>query len=143
MGVQAGGIVSGPLAGAWSDRVGRKPVVLAGLVATSVTLAMLSVTSVTWLFIALVCVLGFAMFSVRPVIHSWTMDLTPKGMTGSAISLLFGTQSAFTMLVPVLGGVMADAYGLASVFYALTATVAIAAVLTSMVPPGRVAEAGA
>lgn len=35
MAMQIGGIVAAPIAGAWSDRVGRRPVVLAGLTTTT------------------------------------------------------------------------------------------------------------
>ena len=75
--------------------------------------------------------LGFALFAVRPVIHGWAMDLTPSQMHGSAVSLLFGTQSAFSLLVPVIGGLVADIWGLSAVFYGLAGAMFIATILTS------------
>ena len=50
------------------------------------------------------------------------------------VSLLFGTQSAFAMAVPVLGGIIADAWGIEYVFYALAATVVIAVAVAITIP---------
>ncbi len=130
MAFQAGGIFAGPLAGAWSDRIGRQPVILAGLSATSVLVLGLTFVNSIIPFILLVSLLGFALFSLRPVIHSWVMDLVDDDMSGTAISVLFGTQSAFTFTVPLLGGIIADAWGLKVVFYLLTLTIMIAAIIT-------------
>ncbi len=130
MAFQAGGIFAGPLAGAWSDRIGRQPVILAGLSATSVLVLGLTFVNSIIPFILLVSLLGFALFSLRPVIHSWVMDLVDDDMSGTAISVLFSAQSAFTVTVPLLGGIIADAWGLKVVFYLLTLTIMIAAIIT-------------
>lgn len=138
MGMQVGGVVAGPVAGTLSDRVGRQPVVFAGITATTIIVAGLTFVSSAALFVGLVALLGFALFSVRPVIHSWAMDLSPPGMQGSAVSLLFATQSGFSALVPVTGGLIADRWGLAAVFYVLAGAMVIANLLVYVLP-----EAGA
>lgn len=132
--LQVGGILAGPVAGAASDRAGRQPVALACLIATTLAVAALSLVATLTPFILLVFVLGFALFSIRPVIHSWAMDLTDDAMAGTAVSVLFGTQSAFTLLVPILGGLIADAWGLQSVFYLFAATSMIATAITYSLP---------
>ena len=139
-GIQAGAIVSGPVAGALSDRIGRRPVVFAGLAATSLLIAAMNATSEAELFIALACLLGCVMFAVRPVIHGWSLDLAPERMSGTVISLLFGTQSAFTFIVPLAGGWIADTYGLSATFYMLTVTIVIAAGLSLLVPQADAAR---
>ena len=133
-GIQAGALISGPLAGAMSDKLGRKPVVLICLAGTSIMIAAMNTISQAEAFIAAACVLGFALFAVRPVIHGWALDLAPDRMSGSVISLLFGTQSAFTMLVPLVGGLVADQWGLAATFLLLTVTVMIASLMAVLVP---------
>jgi len=140
MSIQVGAIVSGPVAGSWSDRIGRQPVVLGGLILTSLVVAGMSIVSGTVAFLALTCVLGFVMFAIRPVIHGWTMDLTSDDMSGSAVSLLFAVQSALTMLVPIVGGLIADVWGLRSVFYILTATISISVAMAFFLPDPRAAE---
>ena len=136
-GIQIGAVIAGPVAGILSDRIGRRPVVLTGLLGTAATVAALSQVTGMVPFIGLSLLLGFVMFSIRSVIHSWTMDLAPESMSGSAVSLLFASQSAFTMLVPIVGGLLADSYGLVSVFYALTATMLISTVFALALPKGN------
>lgn len=135
--IQIGAIVSGPIAGAWSDRIGRRPIVSMGMIGTSILIFAMSMMSGAYAFIAMSAILGCVMFAIRPVIHSWTLDLAPQHMAGSAISLLFGTQSAMTMLVPIAGGMIADQYGLNVVFYFLTATVSIAALMSFIIPEAK------
>ncbi|MCB1548439.1 MAG: MFS transporter [Hyphomicrobiaceae bacterium] len=136
--IQIGGVVAGPVAGAWSDRIGRQPVVLVGLVATTLLVGSLAIVKGAVLFVTMVFLLGFALFAVRPVVQSWMIDMTPKHLDGSAISLLFGSQSGMTMLVPIVGGIIADTWGIGSVFYFLTATVLCATLIAAVMPSGKV-----
>lgn len=129
----AGAIVS-PIAGTISDRIGRRPVVMAGLGASTVTIFALTFAPTASIYIVGVSVLGFVLYAVRPVVHSWLMDISPEGMQGSASSLLFGTQSLLSIAMPVLGGVIADAYGLVEVFYLIAATMLLANVMCVLLP---------
>ena len=142
MAMQLGGLVAGPVAGAWSDRVGRRPVVLSGLTVTTVVIASIAFIDNDVLLVAAVSILGFALFAVRPVIHSWMMDLVPPNLSGSATSLLFGTQSLLsaepnTLVVRVLSKLTANvpgAYGLPTVFYFLAGAMLVANFLVYLLP---------
>lgn len=138
MSMQIGGMVAGPVAGVASDRMGRKPVAL--LCLTASTFAIVALTTVNSIvpFVAVATLLGLAMFAVRPVIHSWALDLAPDNMSGSMVSLLFGSQSAFSALVPVVGGLIADRWGLESVFYVFAISMLVANIILMTVPrPSR------
>ncbi|MBM3951462.1 MAG: MFS transporter [Rhodospirillales bacterium] len=132
--LQIGGIIAAPIAGALSDRVGRRPIVLMGLGATTVIIAGLTFVTSIPLYVAGVAFLGFFMYALRPVIHGWMMDMAPKELGGSVTSLVFGAQSGLAALMPLIGGALADLYGLISVFYFLAASVLAANVLTLFVP---------
>ena len=134
MAMQLGGLVAAPLAGAWSDRIGRRPVVLSGLTVTTIVIAAITLISNEVALVATISVLGFALFAVRPVIHSWMMDLVPASLSGSATSLLFGTQALLSATVPPIGGLIADAYGLSAVFYLLAGTMLVANFLVFLLP---------
>ena len=134
MAMQVAGMIAGPIAGVWSDRVGRRPVVLAGLTVATAVIAALTLAGSGPLFIAGISVLGFALFAARPVIHSWLMDLTPPRLCGSATSVMFGTQSGLSVLVAPVGGLIADTWGLAAVFYGLAGTMLVANVLVALLP---------
>lgn len=137
MGLQIGGVVVGPVAGIWSDRIGRRPVILVGSAATTILLASLTLVDELIPFVALIFLLGFAIFSLRPVIHSWVMDLASDDVSGSAVSVLFGIQSGFTSLVPIVGGILADIWGLSAVFYLFTAVMAISTVFAYLIPDAK------
>jgi len=134
MAMQMGGLVAGPVAGTWSDRVGRRPVVLSGLTVTTVVIASITLIHSDVVLVAAVSLLGFALFAVRPVIHSWMMDLVPPNLSGSATSLLFGTQSLLSAAVPPIGGMIADAHGLPAVFYFLAGAMLVANFLVYLLP---------
>ena len=134
MALQVGGIVASPIAGAWSDRAGRRPVVLAGLSASAVLIVVLTVIHNDILFIAGVSVLGFVMYAARPVIYSWMMDLAPAKVAASATSVMFGVQAMFVAIIVPVGGAAADRWGLGVVFYLLAASMLIANVLVYLMP---------
>jgi MFS family permease len=132
--LQAGGLLASPVAGAWSDRAGRRPVVLAGLSVTTIVIAAITLTQNDLFLVATVSLLGFALFAVRPVIHSWMMDLSPPNIAGSATSILFGTQALLTTIMMPLGGLVADRYGLPVVFYCLAGTILLANLIVYWLP---------
>lgn len=134
MALQTGGMIAGPVAGTLSDYTGRRPVALFSLAATTAVIALLSNINTSTLFVIVLVLLGCTLFAVRPVIHSWTMDLTPRELGGSAISVLFAAQAGFSAAVPILGGLVADQWGLDKVFYGLAGCMAIATVIVYFLP---------
>lgn len=134
MGMHLGGVIVSPIAGTLSDRIGRRPVVMAGLTATTVLIVLLPLIPSATAFIIAISVLGFVLYAVRPVIHSWMMDLAPPEVRASATSLLFGTQAALSVLMPLIGGWVADNYGLKEVFYVIAGIMLIANVTVVLLP---------
>ena len=110
------------------------------LSAATLSIAGLMLVDGIALFVVVVSLLGLALFAVRPVIHSWALDLAPENMSGSVVSLLFGTQSALSALVPIVGGLIADQWGLAAVFYVLAATLLVANILCYFLPRESAAQ---
>ncbi len=132
--LQLGAVIGTPIAGVASDRMSRRTIMIAVLtISTAALIAMIFVES-NVLFVASVAAVGFLLFSIRPVIQSWMMDLTPPGVGGSAMSLLFGTQSAFSATAPIIGGLIADKWGLHPVFFMLAGTILIANLLVFALP---------
>ena len=132
--LQIGGIIAAPIAGVLSDRIGRRPIVLAGMSSTTVLVLALTFISDATVFVAAISILGFCMYAMRPVIHSWLMDRTPPALAATMTSAMFGTQSTLTAITPPIGGLIADAYGLHAVFYFLGACVLVANALALAVP---------
>lgn len=124
--IQIAGIVAAPISGRVSDRSGRKRVVTAGLFLTSLAIILLALFNIPWLFVAFLGVVGFFLYSLRPVLIAWTMEVAPQEYGGSVVGLQFSFQSALSALAPVLGGWIADTWGLMYTFYFLAATILVA-----------------
>ncbi|HET7297966.1 MAG TPA: MFS transporter [Burkholderiales bacterium] len=124
--LQAAGFAASPVAGHLSDRMGRKHILMTSMAASALVLAAMALSGGSPLFVALVAVLGFFLYATRPVIQAWMLEATPKDMGGSSIGVLFGAQAVGGALGPLLGGMVADRFGLAAAFYFLAATIVVA-----------------
>lgn len=131
---QAAGLLAAPLAGHLSDVIGRRQVVMSGLTATTLLLIGLTFVENSLIYVAGISIMGFALFAIRPVVHSWLMDITPDHMGGSATSVMFGVQSLLAMIAPTAGGWLADLYGLQAAFYFLGAGMLVANLLVLGLP---------
>jgi MFS transporter, FSR family, fosmidomycin resistance protein len=140
--LQAAGFAASPLAGHLSDRMGRKQILMSSMAATAVVLAAMAFSGGSPLFIALVAVLGFFLYATRPVIQAWMLESTPKNMGGSSIGVLFGAQAVGGALGPLLGGIVADRFGLLATFYFLAATIVVANLFVFGVRPSAAAPRG-
>ena len=132
--VQGAGVFASPVSGTLSDRKGRRPVLTAGLVATSLLLAALVLVQARLLFVGALAVLGFFLFSLQPVILAWMMDVAPENVGGTTVSALFGIQSLFSGFSPAICGFIADHFGILYAFYFLAATIFAANFLVYLIP---------
>ena len=135
--MQLGGVLSSPVAGAWSDRIGRRPIVVGGLALSTLVIAFLAIAGSQILFVSGIAFLGFVLYGGRPVVHSWALDLTSKTMGGTVISLVFGTQSLFSIGIPVLSGMVADLFGLQRVFWLLTGLILVSNLIAFLLKDSR------
>jgi len=134
MALQLGGLVATPFAGILSDRIGRRPVVLAGMISTTIIVLALTFIRDPMIYVACVSVLGFFMYATRPVVQSWQMDRSPPELLASMTGAMFMVQALMSAIAPVIGGMLADRFGLISVFYFLAASVLLANLLCLTMP---------
>ena len=140
MAMHIAGLIASPIAGIASDRLGRRPVVMAGLSATTVVIFALTWIDDMLIYVSAIAVLGFVLYAVRPVVHSWMMDLAPERLGASATSLLFATQAALSVMMPLAGGFIADNFGLPAVFYFIAAIMLCANLIVFILPKAEAAE---
>ena len=124
--LQAAGFAASPIAGHLSDTMGRRRIMMTSMFMTGVILVFMTFAGKSLAFIVFVAILGFFLYAIRPVLQAWMLETTPKNMGGTSIGILFGAQSAGSAVAPLLAGVIADRYGLLSVFWFLAVTIVIA-----------------
>jgi MFS family permease len=132
--LQAAGFAAAPIAGHLSDRMGRRSIVMSSMAATAVVLVAMALSGGSVLFVALVAVLGFFLYAIRPVIQAWLLEATPRNMGGSSIGILFGAQALGAAAGPLIAGMVADRQGLLATFYFLAATIVIANLFVVFTP---------
>ena len=131
------GIISTPIMGNLSDRIGRRPVI---------SFAMISMTVLLFLFLKfdsgismmiLIAVLGLFFFSVMPIINAAAMDMIDKGSEGSGTALMFAGGSVIGSLTPIAAGFINDSNGFQGVVIFAGAMATIGAVLSLILPMAR------
>ncbi len=132
--LQAAGLAAAPVAGHLSDKLGRRSVTMASMALTAVVLVAMALAGKSPYFIVFVAVLGFVLYALRPVLQAWLLESTPRNMGGSSIGILFGAQSLGSAIAPLLGGLIADRYGLGTTFYFLAGTIVCANLLIMLMP---------
>ena len=124
--LQAAGFAATPIAGHLSDRMGRRSIMMTSMLMSGVVLAFMAVAGKSHAFIVFVAVLGFFLYAIRLVMQAWLLETTPRNMGGTSIGILFGAQALGSSVAPLLGGIIADRYGLTATFWFLAATIVIA-----------------
>lgn len=124
--LQAAGFAASPIAGHLSDSMGRKSVLMTSMLMTGVVLVFMAFAGKSHAFIVFVAILGFFLYAIRPVLQAWLLETTPKHMGGTSIGILFGAQSMGSAVGPLIGGMIADRWGLTATFWFLAATIVIA-----------------
>ncbi len=132
--LQAAGFAASPIAGHLSDRMGRKRVMVTSMLMSAIVLIFMAVAGKSLAFVAFIAVLGFFLYAIRPVLQAWLIDTTPKNMGGTGIGILFGAQSLGSAVAPLLGGIVADHYGITATFTFLAVTIVIANLLILLMP---------
>lgn len=143
--MQVAGMFSQPVMGYLSDRYGRKLVVLPSLLGLSVmTLGISLVPAGVPLFLTVV-LLGLFQFPLLALFLAAASDVAGENVQGTVVSLVFGATIIVAGISPYLGGLLADAYGIAIVFrYSAVLAAMSALVLTTQRWPkiARVTEGG-
>jgi len=94
-------------------------------------------------FVLFVAFLGFFLFAIRAVLQAWLLDATPKHLGGTSIGIMFGAQAVGAAIGPVVGGLLADHYGIMAVFYFLAATIVVANMFIFFTPAAEEEPAAA
>ncbi|MDO7906607.1 MFS transporter [Paenibacillus sp. JX-17] len=130
-----------PVAGRWSDSIGRKKIIIAGMLLFAVSEFMFgAVNSAVWLFVSrMLGGIGAAM--IFPSVMAYTADITSDEERARGMGLITAAITTGFIIGPGIGGYIAE-LGIRIPFYCAGAAGLIAAIVTLIVLPES-ARAGA
>ncbi len=131
------GIISTPIMGNLSDRVGRRPVISFAMTAMTVLLFLFLQFDSGISMMILIAVLGLFFFSVMPIINAAAMDMIDKGSEGSGTALMFAGGSILGSLTPIVAGIINQSNGFQGVVIFAGAMATIGAVLSLILPMAK------
>lgn len=131
------GIVGAPAIGWLSDRWGRKSTIFVSLLLGGLFLSSIPFAGSNAIRLPLVGLAGLAVFAVGPIIQACALEHTPKALWGSAQSFMDIARALLSLAFPLIGGSIADTYGLAYTFYLMgTLNLLGAATILAVRAPG-------
>ena len=129
-----------PFFGRWSDRRGRKPLIVVGLLAYALIAGLfLSFSSVAGL-IVIRFFQGIASAALMPVIQAYVGDIAPRGREGATLGCFNMAMFLGLGFGPFLGGAIQDAWGLAAAFAAMGLLALLGGLLAQALLPPAGAE---
>jgi DHA1 family multidrug resistance protein-like MFS transporter len=99
-------LVSAPLWGRWSDRIGRRPLILIGIAGYVVAQVMFGLSTSLWLLYAARIVGGILSSATLPVSEAYVADMTTKEERGRGMAWLGTATSLGVVVGPALGGLL-------------------------------------
>lgn len=114
----ASAVIAGPLV----DNYGRKPVALAGIILYMIGAAMAALATSPTIFIASRLLQGVAVCCTAVVAFSGVRDRLNGDDAARAFGFLNGTLNIIPALAPLLGGLLAEAFGWRAPFWFWSAT---------------------
>ena len=131
-----------PPVGILSDRFGRKPFILSGLLLFAVVSPLYAMAGNVYQLMLVRFLQGIAAAMLVPVAMSAIGDLSPRGREGFIMGSFTSAFFAGLGFGPLIGGFMSDKYSMAAAFYSMGVMSLAALVFTLFALPSRPAGLG-
>ena len=137
------GIIFGPVLGLISDKVGRKPVIIPGLLISAGLAVLVVMAGSNALYLALLfAAMGPFSHTLSQLLQASVLDITGRGTEATAMGLVMGIQGLVLAGSPLGVGLMIDHLGIHTLFYYAAIIFAVATAVLIVVPISRPAELG-
>ncbi len=99
-------LIFGPVWGALSDRVGRKPILMIGVLGYGITMFWFGVATQLWMLFVARILSGILSSATSPTTMAYIGDSTPEDDRGQGMGVLGAAVGLGTILGPGLGGLL-------------------------------------
>jgi DHA1 family multidrug resistance protein-like MFS transporter len=135
-------MIFGPVWGGFSDRIGRRPVLLIGISGYVITMAWFGLADRLWMLFAARILSGILSSATAPTTMAYVSDSMPEDERGGGMGLLGAASGIGTILGPVVGGFLAGT-SLALPFFVAAGLAMVALVLAvALLPESRPVRQG-
>ncbi|MBI4199854.1 MAG: MFS transporter [Chloroflexi bacterium] len=129
------GIGTSPVLGLLSDRVGRKTVLIAGMLTTGILVLALAGVGGGWKLTVVVALLGLFVYSLSAVLQAMAQDLVGEGVRATVTGFMFTGNTGFSLASPLVAGWLIDVTHETRLAFLMAAgLLASAAVAVALVP---------
>ncbi len=101
-------LICGPIWGSLSDRIGRKPVLIVGILGYAVTMVWFGLAAQLWMLFAARILSGILSSATAPTTMAYISDSTPEEGRGAGMGLLGAAGGIGTIMGPVFAGFLAQ-----------------------------------
>ena len=129
-----------PPAGLLADKVGRKRMIISGILLFGVTTFMLVLITEPYQFAALRILEGIGAAMVTPAAFALTLDIVPEGKRGVAMGAEGTAQLLGGMAGPAIGGIVAGEVDFYTPFYLAAILAVVCAVVVSFIREPKVQQ---
>jgi len=122
-----------PLGGRLADRLGRRPVILLGLLLVAAALPMVMTSHSLPLLALWSVILGLGEAAVMPSITTLGTELAQQGAYGSTLGLLDAMDNVGKAMGPIVAGLLLSTFSYATAFTLIAGVLAVTALLLLIV----------
>ena len=101
-------LIFGPIWGGLSDRVGRKPILLIGILGYVITMVWFGLANTLWMLFAARILSGILSSATAPTTMAYIGDSSPENERGGGMGLLGAAGGVGTIVGPAMGGFLAS-----------------------------------
>ena len=123
-----------PLWGRYSDRIGRRPVLLLGLTGMAISFVLIGLSQALWMLFAARILGGVISSSLLPSAMAYVADSTPPQQRGQAMGLMGAAMGLGMIFGPAIGGFL-GAFSPAMPFFVAAGLTIIVALFAALFLP--------